>query len=45
MTIEKRLKMISILDKMDRHPIVTKSMNVTNASKFKEKEVIKIEKK
>ncbi len=39
MTIERRLKMISILDKMERHPIATKQMNVNDVSTIKEKKV------
>ena len=42
MTIERRLKLISILDKMERHPIVTKSMNAKDASRIKEKEITDI---
>lgn len=42
MTIERRLKMISILDKMERHSIVTNAMNVTDASELKKRKVNKI---
>ena len=43
MTIERRLKMISILDKMERHPIATKQMNVIDVSVFKEKDIKELE--
>lgn len=43
MTIERRLKMISILDKMERHPIATKQMNVIDVSVFKEKGIKELE--
>ena len=39
MTIERRLKMISILDKMERHSTVTNAMNVTDASELKKRKV------
>lgn len=42
MTIERRLKMISILDKMERHSTITKAMNVTDASEFKKEKVTNI---
>lgn len=43
MTLEERLKIISILDKMERHPDVVQAMNITNASKIHNKEIKKDE--